>query len=59
MNCIYRKSFCLTGLTPTDEIPPVPNVDVFNFSAIKNKVFEQLDAFSGIPFTGKCVFPSI
>lgn len=41
----------ISGLTPTDEIPPVPNVDVFNFSAIKNKVFEQLDAFSGIPFT--------
>ena len=38
-------------ISPTDEIPPVPNVDVFNFAAIKNKVFEQLDAFAGIPFT--------
>ncbi len=37
--------------SPTDAIPPVPNVDVFNFAAIKEKVFEQLDAFAGIPFT--------
>lgn len=35
----------------TEEIPPVPNVDVFNFAAIRNKVFEQLDSFAGIPFT--------
>ena len=40
-----------SSISPTDEIPPVPNVDVFNFAAIKNKVFEQLDAFAGIPFT--------
>lgn len=40
-----------SAISPTDEIPPVPNVDVFNFAAIKNKVFEQLDAFAGIPFT--------
>merc|ERR1719412_1081393 len=46
-----KLEIVISGLTPTDEIPPVPNVDVFNFSAIKNKVFEQLDAFSGIPFT--------
>ena len=26
-------------------------MDVFNFAAIRNKVFEQLDAFAGIPFT--------
>merc|ERR1719189_1392378 len=40
-----------SNVSPADEVPPVPNVDVFNFSGIKNKVFEQLDAFAGIPFT--------
>jgi PPP4R2 len=29
----------------------MPNVDPFNFDAVKGKVFEQLDAFIGIPFT--------
>jgi serine/threonine-protein phosphatase 4 regulatory subunit 2 len=37
--------------SPTDDIPPVPNVDVFNFADIRTKMFEQLDAFPGIPFT--------
>jgi len=41
----------ISALCPTDDIPPAPNVDVFNFQAIKNKVFEQLDSFAGIPFT--------
>ena len=40
-----------SNVSPADEVPPVPNVDVFNFAAIRNKVFEQLDAFAGIPFT--------
>ena len=40
-----------SNLCPAEEIPPVPNVDVFNFAGIRNKVFEQLDAFAGIPFT--------
>lgn len=37
--------------SPTAELPPVPNVDPFSFSACKEKVFQQLDAFAGIPFT--------
>lgn len=40
-----------SSISQPEEIPPVPNVDVFNFAAIRNKVFEQLDAFAGIPFT--------
>lgn len=40
-----------SNVSPTENIPSVPNVDVFNFGAIRNKVFEQLDAFAGIPFT--------
>lgn len=37
--------------SPTSEIPAMPNVDPFNFDAVKGKVFEQLEAFIGIPFT--------
>ena len=37
--------------SPVDEIPLAPNVDVFNFSSVKDKVFEQLESFAGIPFT--------
>lgn len=37
--------------SPTSEIPPMPNVDPFNFEIVKGKVFEQLEQFVGIPFT--------
>ena len=37
--------------SPTAEIPPMPNVDPFNFDTVKEKVFDQLEAFVGIPFT--------
>lgn len=37
--------------SPTESIPPVPNVDQFSFSACREKVFQQLDCFNGIPFT--------
>jgi len=37
--------------SPIDEIPPTPNVDIFNFANVKDKVFEQLESFAGIPFT--------
>lgn len=37
--------------SPTSEIPAMPNVDPFNFDTVKGKVFEQLEAFIGIPFT--------
>ena len=36
---------------PTEELPPVPNVDPFSFASCKSKVFQQLDYFGGIPFT--------
>lgn len=35
----------------SEEFPAVPNVDQFSFSACKDKVFQQLDCFNGIPFT--------
>ena len=40
-----------SNISPTEEIPPAPNVDIFSFAAIRCKVFEQLDSFAGIPFT--------
>ena len=37
--------------SPTDEIPTVPNVESFDFSNVKEKLFQKIDTFSGIPFT--------
>ncbi len=37
--------------SPADNLPPVPNVDAFSFAACREKVFQQLDCFGGIPFT--------
>lgn len=35
----------------TVEIPPCPNVDVFNYDAMKNFILEKLDTFAAAPFT--------
>ena len=37
--------------SPTDELPAVPNVESFDYSNVKEKLFQKLDTFSGIPFT--------
>ena len=29
----------------------MPNVDMFKFPEMKQRIFEQLDSYSGIPFT--------
>jgi hypothetical protein len=29
----------------------MPNVDTFKFTEMKQRIFEQLDSYSGIPFT--------
>jgi len=39
------------AFSPSDDLPAVPNVDRFDFSACCEKVFQQLDCFGGIPFT--------
>jgi len=36
---------------PEEQIPKMPNVDTFKFSEMKQRIFEQLDSYSGIPFT--------
>lgn len=33
------------------EIPPCPNVDVFNYDLMKNFILEKLDTFAAAPFT--------
>ncbi len=39
------------AFSPTDNLPAVPNVDAFSFSACREKVFQQLECFCGVPFT--------
>lgn len=36
---------------PTDDLPKQPNVDVFKFDQMKERILEQLESYSGIPFT--------
>ena len=37
--------------SPSDDLPKQPNVDVFLFDQMKERIFEQLESYSGIPFT--------
>jgi len=37
--------------SPTDNLPLQPNVDVFHFDQMKERIFEQLENYTGIPFT--------
>jgi serine/threonine-protein phosphatase 4 regulatory subunit 2 len=36
---------------PSVEIPPCPNVDLFNYDVMKNFILEKLDTFAAAPFT--------
>lgn len=36
---------------PEEQVPKMPNVDTFKFSEMKQRIFEQLESYSGIPFT--------
>lgn len=36
---------------PTIEIPPCPNVEMFNYDSMKNFILEKLDTFAAAPFT--------
>lgn len=36
---------------PEDQVPKMPNVDTFKFTEMKQRIFEQLESYSGIPFT--------
>jgi len=36
---------------PEEQVPKMPNVDTFKFGEMKQRIFEQLESYSGIPFT--------
>jgi len=36
---------------PEEQSLKMPNVDIFKFPEMKQRIFEQLDSYSGIPFT--------
>jgi len=36
---------------PEEQSLKMPNVDMFKFPEMKQRIFEQLDSYSGIPFT--------
>ena len=37
--------------SPSEDLPKQPNVDMFQFDQMKQRIFEQLESYSGIPFT--------
>ena len=36
---------------PTESLARQPNVDMFNFEQMKERIFEQLESYTGLPFT--------
>nr|CAH0111169.1 unnamed protein product [Daphnia galeata] len=36
---------------PTENLPPCPNVEPFNFEIVKDKILQQFDSFTCAPFT--------
>nr|CAG4652110.1 EOG090X0BWU [Triops cancriformis] len=36
---------------PTEDLPPCPNVDPFNYQTMRDKLLEQFDYFSNAPFS--------
>ena len=36
---------------PTENLPKMPNVDVFKFGEMKERILEQLESYTGTPFT--------
>merc|ERR1719187_1692831 len=36
---------------PEGHLPKMPNVDVFKFSEMKERIMEQLESYTGTPFT--------
>jgi len=39
------------AISPVENVPAMPNVEEFKFEEMKSRVFEQLESYTGIPFT--------
>lgn len=56
IKCLFREKL-ISVITefyeacPSVEIPPCPNVDSFNYDAMKSFILEKLDTFAAAPFT--------
>lgn len=56
IKCLFREKL-LNVITefyeacPSVEIPPCPNVEIFNYEAMKGFILEKLDTFAAAPFT--------
>ncbi|GLV31240.1 Protein phosphatase 4 regulatory subunit 2-related protein [Carabus blaptoides fortunei] len=56
IKCLFREKL-VSVITefyeacPSVEIPPCPNVDAFNYDAMKSFILEKLDTFAAAPFT--------
>ncbi|XP_014239914.1 serine/threonine-protein phosphatase 4 regulatory subunit 2 [Cimex lectularius] len=56
IKCLFREKLVnvITDFyesTLTIELPPCPNVDVFNYERMKANLLERIDSFHGAPFT--------
>jgi len=38
-------------ISPVENVPVQPNVEVFKYEEMKTRIFEQLESYSGVPFT--------
>lgn len=38
-------------VSPVENVPAMPNVEVFKYEEMKTRIFEQLESYSGVPFT--------
>jgi len=40
-----------SGASPVENVPIMPNVEEFKYEEMKTRIFEQLESYSGVPFT--------
>jgi len=38
-------------ISPAENVPTMPNVEEFKFEEMKTRIFEQLESYTGVPFT--------
>jgi len=40
-----------SGVSAVETVPIMPNVEIFKYEEMKTRIFEQLESYSGVPFT--------